>query len=99
MPAHRFALLSLTAVLLGAVAAPAATLSPAAATAAGAQTPLTVEDLVRLKRISDPQVSPDGRYVAFVLRDTDIEADKGRTDLWLLDLRARNPQPRRLTQN
>ena len=99
MPAHRCALISLTAALLGAVATPAATLSPPAATAASATTPLTVEDLVRLKRISDPQVSPDGRYVAFVLRDTDIEADKGRTDLWLLDLRARNPQPRRLTQN
>ena len=99
MPAHRCALISLTAALLGAVATPAATLSPPAATAASAQTPLTVEDLVRLKRISDPQVSPDGRYVAFVLRETDIEADKGRTDLWLLDLRARNPQPRRLTQN
>jgi len=61
--------------------------------------PLSVEDLVRLKRLSDPQLSPDGHSVAFVLRETDIEANKGRTDLWLLDLRARNGQPRRLTQN
>ena len=61
--------------------------------------PLTVEDLVRLKRLSDPQVSPDGHYVAYVLRETDIEANKGRTDLWLLDLRPKDAQPRRLTQN
>jgi dipeptidyl aminopeptidase/acylaminoacyl peptidase len=61
--------------------------------------PLTVEDLIRLKRLSDPQLSPDGRYVAFVLRETDVDANKGRTDLWLLDLRAKNAQPRRLTQN
>ena len=62
-------------------------------------TPLTVEDLVRLKRLSDPQVSPDGRSVAYVLRETDMEANKGRTDVWLLDLRTKNAQPRRLTQN
>jgi len=61
--------------------------------------PLTVEDLVRLKRLSDPQLSPDGHYVAFVLRETDIDANKGRTDVWLLDLRTKNAQPRRLTQN
>ena len=61
--------------------------------------PLTVEDLVRLKRLSDPQVSPDGHYVAYVLRETDMDANKGRTDLWLLDLRAKDVQPRRLTQN
>jgi dipeptidyl aminopeptidase/acylaminoacyl peptidase len=59
----------------------------------------TVDDLVRLKRVSDPQVSPDGRYVAFVLRETDIEANRGRTDIWLLDLTHKAAGPRRLTQN
>ena len=46
--------------------------------------PFSVDDLVRLRRISDPQVSPDGSQVAFVLRETDMEADKGRKDLWLV---------------
>ena len=84
----------------------AATTNPAsgANTTAGAHStsasaPLTVEDLVRLRRLSEPQVSPNGRYVAFVLRETDIEANKGRTDIWLLDLGAKDAQPRRLTQN
>ena len=31
------------------------------------QKPFSVEDLVRLDRVSDPQVSPDGRYVAFTV--------------------------------
>jgi dipeptidyl aminopeptidase/acylaminoacyl peptidase len=35
-------------------------------------------------RISDPQVSPDGRWIVFVLRKTDLEANLGRTDLWLI---------------
>lgn len=58
--------------------------------------PLTAQDLVSLRRLSDPQVSPDGRQVAYVLRETDIEANKGRTDLWLLDLTAQHAQPKRL---
>jgi dipeptidyl aminopeptidase/acylaminoacyl peptidase len=59
--------------------------------------PFTVEDLVRLKRLTDPQVSPDSRYVAFVVRETDMEANKGRTDVWLLDLARKGEEPRRLT--
>jgi dipeptidyl aminopeptidase/acylaminoacyl peptidase len=40
-----------------------------------------------LRRVSDPQLSPDGRYVAYVQRETDLEANKGRTSVWLLDLK------------
>jgi dipeptidyl aminopeptidase/acylaminoacyl peptidase len=46
--------------------------------------PFSVHDMLTMDRISDPQVSPDGQYIAFVLRKTDLEADKGRTDLWLI---------------
>src|SRR5882724_13276889 len=75
-------------------------LSAMASAAAFAQsTAFTPDDLVRLKRLSDPQVSPDGHYVAYVLGETDMEADKRRTDLWLLDLTAKDATPRRLTQN
>ncbi len=45
---------------------------------------LTALDLVTMERLSDPQPSPDGRSIAFVRRSTDLEADKGRTDLWLV---------------
>src|SRR4051812_38186560 len=62
-------------------------------------TAFTPDDLVRLKRLSDPQVSPDGHYVAYVVAETDLEADKRRSDLWLIDLTAKDPAPRRLTQN
>lgn len=48
--------------------------------------PFTAEDLVSMARLSDPRVSPDGSRVAYVLRTTDLEANKGRTDLWLVAL-------------
>ena len=57
---------------------------------------LTADDLVRLNRLSDPQPSPDGRWIAYTLRTTDMAADRGRTDLWLVDV-AGSVTPRRLT--
>jgi dipeptidyl aminopeptidase/acylaminoacyl peptidase len=59
----------------------------------------TADDLLRLKRVSDPQVSPDGRYVAFVVRETELEANRARSALWLLDLAARTPLPRQITHS
>jgi dipeptidyl aminopeptidase/acylaminoacyl peptidase len=78
-------------LLLAALAAPAAT-------AARAQpAPFTPDDLVRLARISDPQVAPDGRRLVYTLRETDLEANRGRTQLWLLELP--DGKPRQLTRD
>src|SRR5271170_1954770 len=66
------------------------------ADAAKAGAPLSVEDLVRMKRVSDPQVSPDGTRLVYVQRETDMEANNGRTSLWLLELAPRRGEPRRL---
>src|SRR5688572_20655652 len=89
--------LRLSLGLLGVLAA--ATLASPLAAQTAAKTPFTPDDLVRLKRVSDPQVSPDGRYVAYVMSETDMDADRRRTDLWLIDLAAKDSAPRRLTQN
>ena len=82
-------------VLLGVLSV----LAVSALAAQPAARPFTVEDLVHLKRVSDPQASPDGRFVAFVLSETNMDTNKRPTDLWLLDLDAKDPAPRRLTQN
>ncbi len=57
--------------------------------------PFSIHDMLAMDRISDAQVSPDGTQVAFVLRTTDLAANRGRTDLWLLDVRTK--AVRRLT--
>ena len=44
--------------------------------------PFSIHDMLAMKRISDPQVSPDGQWILFGLRETDLEANRGRTDLW-----------------
>jgi dipeptidyl aminopeptidase/acylaminoacyl peptidase len=54
------------------------------AVAAGDTHPFSVHDMLAMDRIGDPQLSPDGRRVVFTRRTTDLEADRGRTDLWLV---------------
>ena len=56
----------------------------------------TVEDLVNLDRVSDPRLSPDGRHVAFGLRETDYAANKGNNSIWLVAADGASA-PRRLT--
>jgi len=36
----------------------------------------TVEDLMKVKRVGDPQVSPDGRHVAFTVGDVNFDANR-----------------------
>jgi dipeptidyl aminopeptidase/acylaminoacyl peptidase len=84
-----FALSLLAASVFHAPAVPAA--------AAEVAQPFTVQDLVRLERISEPCVAPDGKRVAYTLRTTDMDASKTRTGIWLLDTRKRGAQPVRLT--
>ncbi|MEK6675538.1 MAG: S9 family peptidase [Planctomycetota bacterium] len=46
--------------------------------------PFSIHDMLAMDRISDPRVSPDGKKIVFVVRVSDLEANKGRTDLWLV---------------
>ena len=59
--------------------------------------PFSVHDMLAMERLSDPQVSPDGESVVFVKRQTDLEANRGRTDLWLVGVDGANL--RRLTSH
>ena len=34
---------------------------------------------------SDPQISPDGRWIAYVRRSNDIMTDRARSSIWLID--------------
>ncbi|HET9298549.1 MAG TPA: hypothetical protein VFO11_01315, partial [Candidatus Polarisedimenticolaceae bacterium] len=48
--------------------------------------PFTVDDLVAMDRLSDPQPSPDGRRIVFVASALDLDKNRRRTDLWLMSV-------------
>ena len=59
--------------------------------------PFGIHDLVMLDRVSDPQISPDGKRVAYQVRETDYAANKGKNGIWLIDLGNPKAETARLT--
>ncbi len=58
--------------------------------------PFTAKDMATLDRVSDPRISPDGRYVIYSRRVADYDANRATTELWLVDLNEKTPAPVKL---
>jgi dipeptidyl aminopeptidase/acylaminoacyl peptidase len=48
--------------------------------------PFTIDDLLRVRRVADPELSPDGRWVAYTIADTDKPANKRTTQIYLMSI-------------
>jgi dipeptidyl aminopeptidase/acylaminoacyl peptidase len=46
--------------------------------------PLQIDDLFAMKRMADPALSPDGRWIVFTLTTADLAANKNFSDLWII---------------
>ncbi len=55
---------------------------------AQAKHPFTFDDMMKLKRVGDPQVSPDGKWVIFSVVDVDLEANTKTPHIWIVPLDA-----------
>ena len=64
---------------------------------AAAPHPLTARDMHSMQRVSEPQGSPTGDRIAFTVRTTDFEANRGRLDLWTVSVQGGDAAP--LTSN
>jgi len=53
---------------------------------AQARHPFTFEDMMKLKRVGAPQVSPDGKWVIFSVVDVDLEANTRTPHIWIVPL-------------
>jgi dipeptidyl aminopeptidase/acylaminoacyl peptidase len=69
--------------------------APAAVFAEGKR-PMTIDDLFRFKRVSDPQISPDGKLVVYVVGTVNLEANSTSSTLWLASTDNKD-EPRQLT--
>ena len=80
---------SSTAVLVAAVAAIFAAPLVRAQTSKRA---VTVDDLVAMHRLSDPQISPDGKWVAYSVATPDVPANRMGKTIWLVGIDGRAPR-------
>lgn len=46
--------------------------------------PINPKDIYRLHAISDPQLSPDGKWITYSISTVDTTKDKRNTDLWMV---------------
>ena len=64
--------------------------------AAQAQTaekrPITFQDLISLHRLSEPQLSPDAKWIAYTVSTPDLEANHSVRDIWLVPTTAGEPR-------
>ena len=57
---------------------------------------IAFDDLIRMHRVSDPQVSPDGKYVSYTVATPDKAANRFSRDIWVVP--ADGGEPRQLTR-
>ena len=45
---------------------------------------LTAEDFFAIKQVGSPRISPEGDWIAYTVRETDLEDDSSETRLWMV---------------
>src|SRR5258707_11947122 len=59
---------------------------------AQAQKPFDVQALLKIQRLSDPRLSPDGKLVAFTVQTVDIEKNTKPQQIWVVPLDGGTPK-------
>ncbi|HVG19427.1 MAG TPA: S9 family peptidase, partial [Blastocatellia bacterium] len=55
-----------------------------------ARRPFKLDDLARLREVRDPQISPDGQSVAYVVSAIDVKEDKSISHIWMVGFDGKN---------
>ncbi|MEP6955439.1 MAG: S9 family peptidase, partial [Chthoniobacterales bacterium] len=58
--------------------------APAVAAAGSGKRPFTFEDMMKLKRLSEPVPAPDGKWVVFSAQEVDLEANTKKSHLYIV---------------
>ena len=48
--------------------------------------PFDANGLMELKRIGDPQISPDGKWVTFTVQSVDVAANRKPQQIWIVPM-------------
>ena len=64
---------------------------------ATAQAPFSFSDLIKARRVSDPQLSPDGRFVAYAIGDVSMNSNRVINQIYVAELAQPTRPPRQIT--
>jgi len=64
----------------------------ATSTASAQNRTYTIEDLLKVRRVADPQVSPDGTHVAFTVGDVNYDANKVVNQIYVVSIDGGSPK-------
>jgi dipeptidyl aminopeptidase/acylaminoacyl peptidase len=70
----RTAMLCVTLAAYGAIARPQET----------QKHPITFQDMIRMHRVAEPQISPDGKWVAYTVATPDMDANRNAGNIWIV---------------
>jgi dipeptidyl aminopeptidase/acylaminoacyl peptidase len=62
-----------------------------------AKHPITFDDMIRMHRVAEPQISPDGKWVAYTVATPDMDANRNASNIWLVS--TEGGAPIQLTQS
>jgi dipeptidyl aminopeptidase/acylaminoacyl peptidase len=54
------------------------------ASPAAAQRPITIDDYFQIREVHDPQVSPDGKWIAYSVKTPQLKTDKNEERIWMI---------------
>ena len=90
---HRFALPRPAGASLAPALLLAALLSATALVAADEEGRLQLAQYLDFERVSDPQISPDGEWIAYTIATTNLEEEKSETRVWMVPIAGGDPIP------
>jgi dipeptidyl aminopeptidase/acylaminoacyl peptidase len=62
-----------------------------------AKHPITFDDMIKMRRVAEPKISPDGKWVAYTLATPDMDANRNASNIWMVSTAGGAPQ--QLTQS
>src|SRR5947207_7166489 len=86
-------------ILLRSVVVGALVLSDGFAIAAqeAAKHPITFDDMIKMHRVAEPRISPDGKWVAYTVATPDMDANRNASNIWIVP--TSGGAPSQLTQS
>ncbi|HEY6945774.1 MAG TPA: S9 family peptidase [Candidatus Acidoferrum sp.] len=57
-----------------------------------AKHPITFDDMIKMHRVAEPQISPDGKWIVYTVATPDMEANRNASNIWMVSTAGGAPQ-------